>query len=148
MKDETDWFDETYQTGVNQNYHFSVSNGNGKTNYNIGGGYNKETGVLPVAYSQRYNVKAGIESEPSSGSSVGASTTYSRYAGNGIISGAGSNRAGVVLFDHQYPDLCESLGRRQSRLVLDEVLRRQHHDAGREPRPHGRTTRPRPTDCF
>lgn len=97
LKDETDWFDETYQTGVNQNYHFSVSNGNGKTNYNIGGGYNKETGVLPVAYSQRYNVKAGIESELFKWISVGASTTYSRYAGNGIISGAGSNRAGVVL---------------------------------------------------
>ena len=97
LKDETDWFDETYRTGVNQNYHFSVSNGNGKTSYNIGGGYNKETGVLPVAYSQRYNVKAGIESELFKWISVGASTTYSRYAGNGIISGAGSNRAGVVL---------------------------------------------------
>ncbi len=97
LKDETDWFDETYQTGVNQNYHFSVSNGNDRTSYNIGGGYNKETGIFSVAYSQRYNVKASVQSDLFKWISVGVSTTYSRYAGNGITTGTGSNRAGVVL---------------------------------------------------
>ncbi len=115
LKDETDWFDEAYSTGVNQNYQLSISNGNEKSRYYIGGGYSDEKGVLDVAYSKRYNVKANFESQIFKWISADASTAFSHYKGNGIISGTGANRAGVVLsvintptyakvWDEQNPD--------------------------------------------
>lgn len=97
LKDETDWFDEAYQTGINQNYQISVSDGNDRMRYYLGAGYTDEQGILKVAYSKRYNVKASVESDLFRWISVGANVAYSHYRSNGIISGAGSNRAGVVL---------------------------------------------------
>lgn len=97
LKDETDWFDYTYNTGISQNYQISVSNGNEKMRYYLSGGYTDETGVINVAYSRRYNVKASVESDIFKWISVGANAAYSSYRSNGIISGTGSNRAGVVL---------------------------------------------------
>ncbi len=97
LKDETNWFDEAYKTGINQNYQLSVSNGNDKMRYYIGGGYSDEKGILDVAFAKRFNVKASFESDLFNWISVGANAAYSHYKGNGIISGQGSNRAGVVL---------------------------------------------------
>ncbi|MGN1210118.1 MAG: SusC/RagA family TonB-linked outer membrane protein [Candidatus Cryptobacteroides sp.] len=97
LKDETDWFKETYKTGISQNYQISVSNGNDKMRYYISGGYTDEEGVLPVAYSKRFNVKASFDSDLFKWINVGADVAFSHYKSNGIISGTGSNRAGVVL---------------------------------------------------
>ena len=97
LKDETDWFKETYQTGVSQNYQISVSNGNDKIRYYLGGGYTDEQGIIDVAYNKRYNFKASVDSDLFDWISVGTNMAYSSYKSNGIISGTGSNRAGVVL---------------------------------------------------
>ncbi|MBQ7898695.1 MAG: TonB-dependent receptor [Bacteroidales bacterium] len=97
LKDETDWFAETYKTGINQNYQLSVANGNEKMRYYIGAGYTNEEGILPVAYSDRFNMKASFDSDLFKWINVGVNMAYSHYKSNGIISGTGSNRAGVVL---------------------------------------------------
>ena len=97
LKDETDWFKETYKTGINQNYQLSVSNANDKMRYYISGGYSDEKGILPVAYNKRFNVKASFDSDLFKWINVGGNVAYSNYKNNGIISGTGSNRAGVVL---------------------------------------------------
>lgn len=98
LTDRTDWFDETYSTGVNQNYQFSVSNANDKSSYFIGGGYTKEKGVINTTSSERYNVKASFDQKVYKWVSATAAITYSRYTNKGeIISGQGANRAGVVV---------------------------------------------------
>ena len=97
LKDETDWFKETYKTGINQNYQLSVSDATEKSRYYISGGYTDERGVLPVAYNKRINVKANFDSDLYKWLNVGADVAFSHYKNNGIISGTGSNRAGVVL---------------------------------------------------
>ena len=97
LKDETDWFKETYKTGINQNYQLSVSNANDNMRYYISGGYTDEKGVLPVAYNKRFNIKASFDSDLFKWINVGANLAFSHYKNNGIISGTGSNRAGVVL---------------------------------------------------
>lgn len=97
LKDETDWFEETYKTGVNQNYQLSVSNANDKMRYYLSGGYSDEQGILPVAYNKRFNIKASFDSDIYKWLNVGMNVAYSHYKNNGIISGTGSNRAGVVL---------------------------------------------------
>lgn len=97
LKDETDWFDETYRTGVTQNYQVSVSNGNDKWKYFLSGGYTGEDGVIKTAFYKRYNFRANIENQVRSWLNIGANIAYSDYSSNGIISGQGSNRGGVVL---------------------------------------------------
>ncbi|ULT27992.1 TonB-dependent receptor plug domain-containing protein [Sphingobacterium sp. E70] len=37
LTDQTDWFKETYKTGVQQNYQLSISDGNEKLRYYLGG---------------------------------------------------------------------------------------------------------------
>ena len=98
LKDETDWFSEIYRTGVTQNYQVSVSNGNDKMRYYLGGGYSDETGIISSARANRYNVKASFESDLFKWITVGGNIAYSSYRSQGgIISSTGANRAGVVL---------------------------------------------------
>ena len=97
LKDETDWFKETYRTGITQNYQVSVSNASDKSRYYMSLGYSDEQGILKVAYNKRYNAKVNLESDLFKWITVGMDVSYSHYKNNGIISGTGSNRAGVVL---------------------------------------------------
>ena len=97
LTDKTDWFKEAYQTGITQNYQVAVSNGNEQMRYYLGAGYSDEQGILKSAYNKRYNVKASFDSDLFKWLNVGVNMAYSHYKNNGIISGQGSNRAGVVL---------------------------------------------------
>lgn len=97
LKDETNWFDETYRTGVTQNYQLSVSSANEKLKYFISGGYTKEDGIIKVAFYERYNLRANLENQIRSWLKIGTNLAYSDYSSNGIISGQGANRAGVIL---------------------------------------------------
>lgn len=97
LKDETDWFKEAYRIGINQNYQLSVSNSTEKTRYHIGLGYSDEKGIIRVAYNKRYNAKLSLDTDVYKWLNVGANANYASYKNNGIISGTGPNRAGVVL---------------------------------------------------
>lgn len=95
--DVTDWYDEAYQNAFTQNHQVSVSSGNDKLKYYISGGYTKEDGILKVAFYERYNFRSNVENQIKPWLKVGANLSYSDYSSNGIISGQGANRAGVVL---------------------------------------------------
>lgn len=95
--DKHDWAKETYRTGINQNYQIGISGGTEKIRYYLGAGYNNETGILPVSYSRRINTRASFDVDLYKWLTVGANIAYSNYRSNGIISGTGANRAGVVL---------------------------------------------------
>lgn len=97
LTDQTNWFDETYRTGVTQNYQLSFSNGNDKMRYYVSGGYTKEDGVIKVAFYERYNMRANLENQIRPWLKFNTNVAYSDYSSNGIVSGQGSNRAGVVL---------------------------------------------------
>ena len=97
LKDETDWFKETYRTAISQNYHISASNSTDKTNWYIGAGYIDQEGIIRTSYYKRYNVRASVDSDIFKWINIGANVTFSHWKQNGIISGEGSNRAGVVM---------------------------------------------------
>lgn len=84
LTDVTDWFDETYSTGVNQNYQFSISNGDENSSYYLGGGYTDETGIINTTSSERYNVKASFDKKIFKWVSANASTTFSHYTHQGV----------------------------------------------------------------
>lgn len=97
LTDQTNWFDETYKTGNNQNYQVAISDGTEKLRYYLSGGYLNETGVIQKAFFKRYNFRANIENNVRSWLTVNANVAYSDYNNNGIITGQGANRGGVVL---------------------------------------------------
>ncbi|WP_245994876.1 SusC/RagA family TonB-linked outer membrane protein [Mangrovibacterium diazotrophicum] len=95
--DQTDWFDEVYGTGITQNYQLQVSDGNEKTRYFVSAGYLNEKGVLSSAFFRRYNFRSNIESQVRKWLHFGINLSYSDNSSNGVTTGAGSNRGGVVL---------------------------------------------------
>jgi len=97
LTDQTDWFKETFRTGVTQDYQLSISNATDKMKYFVSGGLTNESGVIPVAYYKRYNLRANLENQIRSWFKLNTNLAYSDYTNNGIISGTGANRAGLIL---------------------------------------------------
>jgi len=97
LTDQTDWFKETFRTGLTQDYQLSISNATDKMRYFVSGGYSNESGVIPVAYFKRYNFRVNLENQIKSWLKLTTNLSYSDFSNNGIISGTGSNRAGVIL---------------------------------------------------
>ena len=95
--DQTDWFNEVYGTGISQNYQLQISDGNDKTKYFVSGGYLDEKGVLSSAFFRRYNFRSNLESQVRKWLKFGVNLSYSDNTSNGVTTGAGSNRGGVVL---------------------------------------------------
>ena len=97
LTDQTDWFDEAYTTGKTQSYQVSVSDGTEKMKYFLSAGYLDEKGILESAFYKRYNFRANIDSQVRKWLNISANVSYSDYNQNGITSGTGSGRGGVVL---------------------------------------------------
>lgn len=98
LKDETNWFDETYKTGSTQNYQLSVSGGTEKVNYYLSGGYTNEQGIVPTTKYQRYNFRTSLDAEVTKWLNIGANVAYGYSENQGTISsGTGANRGGLVL---------------------------------------------------
>ena len=98
LKDETNWFDETYKTGSTQNYQLSVSGGTDRVNYYLSGGYTNEQGIIPTTKYQRYNFRTSLDAEVTKWLNVGANVAYGYSENQGTISsGTGANRGGLVL---------------------------------------------------
>lgn len=97
LRDRTDWFDETYRTGSNQNYQVSISQNTGKTKYLMNLGYLREDGVIKPSFYNRYNFRVNVDTEVFSWLNATANVMYSDYTSNSINTGNGANRGGVVL---------------------------------------------------
>ncbi|MCI2081771.1 MAG: TonB-dependent receptor [Bacteroidales bacterium] len=97
LTDNTDWFDYTYRTGVNQNYQLSYSGSNNRTNYYVGGGWTREDGVIRTTYDERYNFKINMDTQIRDWINFSTNINYVHTDYDGIIEGTGSGRAGTVL---------------------------------------------------
>ncbi|MFA6795486.1 MAG: SusC/RagA family TonB-linked outer membrane protein, partial [Proteiniphilum sp.] len=95
--DRTDWFGEVYGTGVSQNYQLQVSDGNERLRYFVSGGYLSEQGILSSAFFRRFNFRSNVESQIRKWLNLGVNISYSDNTSNGVTTGQGSNRGGVVL---------------------------------------------------
>lgn len=95
--DRTDWFSEVYGTGIVQNYQLQLTDGNERIRYFVSGGYLDEKGVLSSAFFRRFNLRSNVESQIRSWLHMGLNLAYSDNTRNGVTTGLGSNRGGVVL---------------------------------------------------
>lgn len=97
LTDQTNWFDESYQTGSTQSYQVSISDGSERLKYYLSAGYVDQKGTLDAAFFKRYNFRANIENDVRKWLKLTANATYSDRSKNELITGQGSNRGGVVL---------------------------------------------------
>ena len=98
LTDQTNWFDETYQTGSTQNYQLNVSGSTDKVNYFLSGGYTNEVGIVNTTKYSRYNFRTALDVDVTKWLNIGANVAYA-YSDKqgGISSGTGANRGGLVL---------------------------------------------------
>jgi len=97
LTDKTDWYKETFRTGFTQNTQLSVSNATENTKYYVSAGHTKEDGIIRSSFFERYNVRLNLETKMRKWLTFETNLSYADYSSNGIITGTGSNRAGVVL---------------------------------------------------
>jgi len=98
LTDQTNWFDETFTTGIRNNYQLSASGTSNKVNYFLSGGYTDETGIINTTAFKRFNFRSAVDAELFKWLTVSGNISYSNNISIGdIISGTGSNRGGVIL---------------------------------------------------
>jgi len=97
LTDKTDWYKETFRAGFTQNTQLSVSNASDNTKYYLSAGHTKEDGIIRSSFFERYNVRLNLEAKMRQWLTFETNLSYADYESNGIISGLGANRAGVVL---------------------------------------------------
>lgn len=97
LTDQTNWFDESYQTGSTQSYQVSISDGTDRLRYYLSAGYLDQDGTLNAAFFKRYNFRANIENDVRKWLKITANVSYSDRTKNDLITGQGANRGGVVL---------------------------------------------------
>ncbi len=98
LTDQTNWFDETFTTGIRNNYQLSASGTSNKVNYFLSGGYTDETGIINTTAFKRFNFRSSVDAELFKWLTVSGNISYSNNVSIGdIISGTGSNRGGVIL---------------------------------------------------
>lgn len=90
----TDWQDLLYQTGMVTDHNISLSGGSETGNYNFGGGYYLNEGIIPTQQYKRYSFRASIDQQVGKYVRVGFTTNnnYNKSEGSQVgIYGALSN---------------------------------------------------------
>jgi TonB-linked SusC/RagA family outer membrane protein len=57
----TNWQDQMFKTGMNQNYHLSIAGGGENSNYSVSLGYVNEDGTVIKRNAERYNIRANSD---------------------------------------------------------------------------------------
>ncbi|QNH63220.1 SusC/RagA family TonB-linked outer membrane protein [Hymenobacter sediminicola] len=95
----TDWQDQIFRTGFQQNHIASVSGATGKTNYYFSGGYTDQTGAIRSNSLQRFSFRSNIDSEVKKWLRVGMTMGLTRtrtFGLNTSTNGLSSNIAGAL----------------------------------------------------
>lgn len=72
----SNWQDEIYQTGTQQDYNISVSGGSDKGYYSFSGGYTKQVGIIKNTGFERYNLGLNISRHITNWLEVGTSAYF------------------------------------------------------------------------
>lgn len=95
----TDWQNEVFRTGFQQNHAVSVSGATEKTNYYFSGGYTDQTGAIRSNSLQRFSFRSNVDSEVKKWLRVGFNLGLTRtqiFGLNTSTNGLSSNVAGAL----------------------------------------------------
>jgi len=98
---QTNWVNEIFRTGLNQEYSFSMSGGNETSNFYSGFDYRNTEGILLNTYSKRFNYRLNSSHQITPWLKVGENMFYSNTNGNSANTTSGYT--GVILDALFYP---------------------------------------------
>ena len=78
----TNWQDEMYKTGVEQNYNLSLTGGSQKIRYYLSTAYNREDGMEPVNYWERIAARLNVDYAVLKSLTIGTRIYTSRFRQN------------------------------------------------------------------
>jgi TonB-dependent starch-binding outer membrane protein SusC len=93
----TDWEDEVYRTGVNQNFQVNLSGGSEKTQYFLSAGYLKDKGIINPSQFDRHSVRLNVDNKVTDWLKVSANINYIRNYTRNTQDNLSSGRGGVIL---------------------------------------------------
>ncbi|MBK0382259.1 TonB-dependent receptor [Pedobacter sp. SD-b] len=93
----TNWQDEIYRRGAQQNYQLSATGGSEKYKYYLSGGWNAEDGTLAPASFGRYSIRFNQSANLYPKLKVGSNFAISRVNSVDVADNNRVNQAGVVL---------------------------------------------------
>lgn len=91
---ETNWQDLIYGTSIRTDHNIAISGGSNGSNFMLGGGYYKETTVMPGEEFERYTLRAAIDAKVGQRIKVGLTTqnNVSVATGSQFVSGSAQFR--------------------------------------------------------
>ncbi|MCD7971595.1 MAG: TonB-dependent receptor [Candidatus Azobacteroides sp.] len=93
----TNWYKETYKTGMLQNYQLSLSGGTSDVRYYISGGYQGETGIVAPADFQRISFRSNLEAKLKPWLNLSSNISFSKTDRMNTPDNNGASRGGVIL---------------------------------------------------
>jgi TonB-linked SusC/RagA family outer membrane protein len=87
----TNWQDQMFKTGLNQNYHLSIAGGGENSNYNVSMGYVNEDGTVIKRNAERYTIRANSDFKLSKYVKIGESISLNYNTGESPM----TNQAGI-----------------------------------------------------
>jgi hypothetical protein len=93
----TNWNDEVFDTGKNQNYELSFAGGHDASRYFISGSYLKNDGIVNPASFDRYSLRLNLDNEVKSWLKVASSFNYLHAKSHNTQDNASSGRGGVIM---------------------------------------------------
>jgi TonB-dependent starch-binding outer membrane protein SusC len=95
----TDWYDEVYRTGIQQNHNISIGGANDKTNYFFSGGYTKQEGMIKnndlIRLTARLNLDHSVNNWLKIGGNINYANTDNRAPNTGSIPGQAFGISGL-----------------------------------------------------
>ncbi len=93
----TDWNNEIFGTGYQQNYQLTFSGATDKTNYYVSGGYQKEDGIISPAWYDRLSFRTNLDTEIKSWLHLSTNLNVTRTKRRDATDNTSSGRGGIIL---------------------------------------------------
>ncbi|MBN1597674.1 MAG: TonB-dependent receptor [Bacteroidales bacterium] len=95
--ENTDWQDEAFGRGVDNNYQLSFSGGSEKTQYYFSLGYQKQKGVVAPASFDRYSARLNVTNKTTKWLNLTSNLSFTKSKSRDITDNAGVARGGTIL---------------------------------------------------
>src|SRR5690606_13973435 len=93
----TDWNQEIFGTGYQQNCQLTFSGATDKTSYFVSGGYQKEEGIISPAWYDRLSFRTNLDTEIKSWLHLSSNLNVTRTKRRDATDNTSSGRGGIIL---------------------------------------------------
>ena len=119
----TDWQDQIFRQAPMQNYQLSLSGGDERTQYAIGGGYFRQGGIVKGSDFDRYSFRINLDRKLTNRIKIGNSLNLSRTLTNQTRSDGDLGSAGIVtIAAQQFPPILPVYNQDGSYLLTNPAL--------------------------